>query len=127
MCIKPLLDEEAAERERSRMMEAQQSQAAYPVGSLQPVQPTMTYMDPSGHGGGNFALPAALLAQYPQLGSIDWSIVSQTEDPGELSDVGVGGSGYDPGSGYFEDGEVDDGEYTGGGGMTYNPSGQAGW
>ena len=110
------------------MLEQQQNQ--YPVGSLQPVQQQMTFgMDAAGVGG--FALPAALLAQYPALNNIDWSAMPQGEDPGEMSDVGVGRSSFEASSGgeYYGDeyGEDDiDKGYVSGSGMTYNHSGQAG-
>jgi len=49
ICIKPLLEEENMERQNSMIQQQQQQQT------------------------GGFALPAALLAQYPSLQDIDWS------------------------------------------------------
>jgi hypothetical protein len=98
------LDEEAAEREKNRMMEQQQNQ--YLVGSLQPVQQQMTFgMDAAGVG--DFTVPAALLAQYPALNNIDWSTIPQCEDPGEIIDVGVGRSSFDASSRGEYSGEED--------------------
>jgi transcription factor CRZ1 len=97
ICIKPLLDEEAAERARNEMLE-QQQHAQYAAGSLQPVQqPIMMSMDPS--GGGGFPFPAAILAQYPEMSNYDWSTVTQGDDTGDLSDVGMGRNSYDASSG----------------------------
>ncbi len=105
----------------------QQQAHGYPVGSLQPVQQQMTFgMDAAGVGG--FALPAALLAQYPALNNIDWSAMPQGEDPGEMSDVGIGRSSFDASSGgeYYDQDEIDNG-YVSGNGMTYGHSGQGSW
>ena len=104
-----------------------EQQAQYQAGVLQPVQqPMMIGMDASGSGG--FTLPAALLAQYPALSNIDWSAIPQGEDPGELSDVGMGRSSFDGSSGgeYYDDGDVNEG-YVSGGGMTFGNTGHSGW
>lgn len=104
-----------------------QQQPQYSVGSLQPVQQQMTFgTDAAGMG---FALPAALLVQYPALNNIDWSTIPQGEDPGEMSDVGMGGrSSFDASSGgeYYAEEEIDNG-YVSGNGMTFNNSGQGAW
>lgn len=76
VCIKPLLDEEAQERQRQFMAEQQQN--------LQPMPQQMT-IDSSG-----FTLPAALLAQYPALQAIQWDTLPQGEDPNDMG----GGSGH---------------------------------
>ena len=95
-------------------------QAQYNVGQLQPVQQMQTFgMDPS--GGGGFALPAALLAQYPALNNIDWSTMPQGEDPGELSDYGPRRS-FEGSSGgeYFDDEGYNDPTYGSGNNMPMN-------
>lgn len=120
VCIKPLLDEEAAERRNKQMME-QQQQMQY---NLQPTpQPMMIGMDPTS-GSGGFALPAALLAQYPALQNIDWSQMSNAQDDGELSDVGMNRASYDGSSGgeYYDD-DINEG-YVSGSGMDYAQQGQ---
>jgi transcription factor CRZ1 len=129
ICIKPLLDEEAAER-RNKMMAEQQHHSQFAQGGLQPLpQPMMIGMDPA-TGTGGFALPAALLAQYPMLQNLDWAHIQQGDDPGELSDVGgMGGRGFDGssgGEGYYDEGDAND-EYVSGGGMQYNSAGQQVW
>ena len=104
------------------MME-QQQQMSY---NLQPVpQPMMVGMDPS-TGTGGFALPAALLAQYPALQHIDWSQVPSTQDDGDLSDVGIGRANFDASSGgeYYDD-DVSEGYVSGSGMPQYNNQGQA--
>jgi transcription factor CRZ1 len=124
MCIKPLLDEEATERRNKQMMEQQQMYAGMGQGALQPVPPSMMMVDPAG---GSFALPAALLAQYPALQNLDWSQMQQ--DEGDLSDVGVG-MGHRPsfdgssGGEYYED-DLSEGYVSGtGGGMQGYGGGQ---
>ncbi|KAK4496549.1 hypothetical protein PRZ48_012529 [Zasmidium cellare] len=96
VCIKPLLDEEAAERQRAWMEEQQQAQAAAGMVAPQPMmaQPAVDMM-------GNF-LPEALLAQYPALRGIDWTNVPQ--GPPE-EDAYSGRSSFDASSGgeYYED------------------------
>jgi hypothetical protein len=106
------------------MLEQQSNQ--YAVGSLQPVQQQMTYgMDAAGVGG--FTLPAVLLAQYPALNNIDWSVMPQGEDPGEISDVGVDRNSFDASSGgELYDDDIDNG-YVSGNGMTFTHSGQGQW
>ncbi|PBP28355.1 C2H2 type zinc finger domain-containing protein [Diplocarpon rosae] len=73
ICIKPLLDEEAIERQRvwneQRMQDMQNIQQSQPLG-----------IDPNGFpidASGNYTLPAALLAQYPALAGLSWSDVGQ--------------------------------------------------
>lgn len=94
---------------------------------LQPVpQPMMVGMDPN-TGTGGFALPAALLAQYPALQNIDWSQVGAAgADDGDLSDVGgMGRASFDGSSGgdYFDDGDVSEG-YVSGSNQGYGGGGQ---
>ncbi|KAK3642375.1 DNA-binding transcription factor [Elasticomyces elasticus] len=91
VCIKPLLDEEAAERQRAWMEEQQQAQVAAGLVAPQPLlqQPQMDMM-------GNF-LPAALLQQYPALAGIDWNAMPQGPPPDE--EVYSGRSSYDASSG----------------------------
>ncbi|KAL9621085.1 MAG: hypothetical protein Q9160_004470 [Pyrenula sp. 1 TL-2023] len=107
VCIKPLLDEEAQERQRIRFMEQQQQQLA---AGLQPVQqPLMMPGDPNGIHNGGFMLPAALLAQYPALNNIDWNAMQPGADDGDLSDV----------SGGMVGGEPDESGYVSGPGMNF--------
>ncbi len=100
-------------------MEQQHAQNAQ-YGGLQPIpQPMMIGMDPT-TGAGGFALPAALLAQYPALQNIDWSQISQVPDD-ELSDVGgMGRPSFDGSSGgeYYDDEGLSDG-YVSGNGMEF--------
>lgn len=58
-------------------------------------------MDPNGPGSQPaFSLPAALMAQYPQLANLDWNAISASnlQDDGDLSDVGYDAGGYDDGT-----------------------------
>ena len=95
VCIKPLLDEEAAERQKAWMEEQQQAQVAAGLVAPQPMmqQPQIDMM-------GNF-LPAALLQQYPSLATIDWSTIPQGPPPEEdysgrsSFDASSGGEYYD--------------------------------
>ena len=146
VCIKPLLDEEAIERDRQRLLEQQSLQAQQQhmqqpqMDLLQPVQQPMVV--PSQNS--QFMLPAALLAQYPALNNIDWSTLAQGDDPGELSDMGGGSrNSFDASSGneFYEDDEYGAGGISGGegsnsgaasgsggAGLPYGQNqGQAGW
>jgi hypothetical protein len=101
ICIKPLLDEEAIERQRlwqeQRMHQNMQQQ---PV----PVDANGFPMDASG----NYTLPAALLAQYPALAALSWTDIPQG-DAG-IEDDPSGRSSFDAsGSEYYE--EADEGGY----------------
>lgn len=96
VCIKPLLDEEAAERQKAWMEEQQQAQIAAGLVAPQPMlnQPHMDM--PGGF------LPAALLQQYPALAGIDWNSIPQGPPPEEEYS---GRSSYDASSGgeYYDD------------------------
>lgn len=96
VCIKPLLNEEAAERQKAWMEEQQQAQVAAGLVAPQPImgQPQMDMT-------GNF-LPAVLLQQYPALAGIDWSTVPQGPPPDEDYS---GRSSFDHSSGgeYYDD------------------------
>jgi hypothetical protein len=91
ICIKPLLDEEAMERQRQfdeSMLVAQ--------GGATPM-----HNPNAGVNGGGFTLPAALLAQYPALQGLQWDNM-----PGDDLEEVSGRSSFDAGSGadsYFED------------------------
>ena len=105
VCIKPLLDEEAAERQKLYLEEQQQQQlAAGMVGQGgvpggvpggMPMMPAQVDMM------GNF-FPAALLQQYPALAGIDWNSLPQGPPPEEDYS---GRSSFDASSGgeYYED------------------------
>ncbi|KAL2864626.1 putative C2H2 transcription factor Crz1 [Aspergillus lucknowensis] len=90
ICIKPLLDEESQERERTYMDQQQQHLQPMPQPLMVPGQGI------EGQHSGNFILPAALLAQYPALQTLQWDqIPAGTDDP---SDIG-GRSSFDASSG----------------------------
>ncbi|OTB05984.1 hypothetical protein M426DRAFT_21409 [Hypoxylon sp. CI-4A] len=97
ICIKPLLDEEMMERQRIWQEQRMQSMAQNMA------QPQM--MDPNVYPGmetGGYALPAALLAQYPALAQMNWG---QT-DMGTVEDELSGRSSFDAS-------DYDDGDDTG--------------
>lgn len=96
-CIKPLLDEESQEREHIKLEQQQQQQQ--PSDHLQPVsQPLATpgVQDMDRQSSRNFVLPAALLAQYPALQTLQWDQIPATGD--DPSDIG-GRSSFDASSG----------------------------
>ncbi|TAQ88882.1 hypothetical protein B7494_g2815 [Chlorociboria aeruginascens] len=102
ICIKPLLDEEAIERQR--LWQEQRMQNMHNMQQPQPIPVDGFPMDASG----NYTLPAALLAQYPALATLSWSEIPQG-DAG-LEDDPSGRSSFDAsGSEYYDDG--DDGGY----------------
>ncbi|KAK3292075.1 uncharacterized protein B0H64DRAFT_364678 [Chaetomium fimeti] len=127
ICIKPLLDEEISERMRQwdedQRQQAQQAMAQglvmQPQGMMMPPG-----MDPNAGGypmdaSGNYALPQALLAQYPALAQMNWS----------GADMGGGGSGIEDelsGRSSFDasdyDGD-DDGGYVSGPGTGFGQGG----
>ncbi|KAI9036843.1 putative C2H2 transcription factor Crz1 [Aspergillus affinis] len=99
VCIKSLLDEESHERS---MIDQQQPSHA---GHLQPIPPPLMVSGMDGQHASSFVLPAALLAQYPALQTLQWDqIPASADDP---SDIG-GRSSFDASSGGefgFEDDE----------------------
>ncbi|KAL9605206.1 MAG: hypothetical protein Q9179_001600 [Wetmoreana sp. 5 TL-2023] len=112
ICIKPLLDEEALERQR--LYDEQMAASNHPNGGLHPVpQPMMN---------GGFALPAALLAQYPALQGLQWDQLAGP-GPGDEGEVS-GRSSFDASSGaesgYYEDDGVEGG-YASGPGTGFGP------
>ncbi|KAI1799556.1 hypothetical protein F4811DRAFT_91777 [Daldinia bambusicola] len=99
ICIKPLLDEEMLERQRLWQEQRMQSMAQN-MAQQQPVMDPNVYpgMETSG-----YALPAALLAQYPALAQMNWG---QTADMGNVEDELSGRSSFDAS-------DYDDGDDTG--------------
>lgn len=98
ICIKPLLDEEMIERQRIWQEQRMQSMA-------QSMGPPPTVMDPNMYPGmdaGGYALPAALLAQYPALAQMNWSPNDMNNVEDELS-----------GRSSFDASDYDDGDDTG--------------
>jgi hypothetical protein len=91
VCIKPLLDEEAAERQKQWAEDHAQRQMQSDQGFIAP--PPMTNQ-PHLHP----ILPAALLQMYPDLANLDWGAVSAPTIP-EESEVFSGRSSFDAGSG----------------------------
>lgn len=142
ICIKPLLDEEAIERQR--VWQEQQQMAVQNMQQI-PQQPMSVQVDGNGFpldASGNYTLPAALLAQYPALATLSWSDLQGDNVAGENGGGGGSGSGsrggnnggdsgdisarssFDAsGSEYFDEG--DDGGYVSGPGTGYG-RGQAG-
>ncbi|KAK3323915.1 hypothetical protein B0T19DRAFT_216859 [Cercophora scortea] len=120
ICIKPLLDEEMLERQRlwneQRMQQApQQGMVMQGPGMMMPPG-----MDPNtgAYPTDNYALPQALLAQYPALAQMNWS-----------NDMGGGGSGMEDdlsGRSSFDASdyeEADDGGYVSGPGTGFGQGG----
>lgn len=106
VCIKPLLDEEAADRQKAWMEEQQQAQVAAGLVAPQPMmpQPQVDLLN---------LFPAALLQQYPALAGIDWSSIPQGPPPDE--EVYTGRSSFDASSGGEFEYEASEGEMS-----TYN-------
>lgn len=121
VCIKPLLDEEAIERDNTykgqqQQLSPHQQHMDQVPGHLQPVHQPLNVPGMDGRTAG-FTLPAALLAQYPALQTIQWDqIAPQTDDN---SDIG-GRSSFDASSG-GEFGFGDDDGYLSGAGSTHSP------
>ncbi|PHH80258.1 hypothetical protein CDD80_2281 [Ophiocordyceps camponoti-rufipedis] len=113
ICIKPLLDEEMIERQRvwqeQRMQ--QQHNMAQNLSTPQPMVMDTTAGYPS-DAAGNYALPAALLAQYPALAQMNWA---QADSGGGMDDEMSGRSSFDASD--YEEGE--EGGYVSGSGTGY--------
>lgn len=127
ICIKPLQDEEMAERmrawsEQQREQQQQFQQAMALQGSpgmpgmpMDPNAAAASYpMDPSG----NLILPQALLAQYPVLAQMNWSAPDLGGGSG-IEDELSGGSAFEASD--YDDG--DDGGYVSGPGTGFGPGG----
>ncbi|EMC97639.1 hypothetical protein BAUCODRAFT_130739 [Baudoinia panamericana UAMH 10762] len=93
VCIKPLLEEEQAERQKAWMDEHAHAQAAAGFVAPQPMlnAPQMDML-----------FPTALLQQYPALAGIDWNAMPQGPPPEEEYS---GRSSFDASSGgeYYDD------------------------
>ncbi|KKF95365.1 Transcriptional regulator CRZ1 [Ceratocystis platani] len=76
VCIKPLLDEEAQERQRAWQEQQMAQNVSQPMPPPQMIGPDGYPMDDSG----GYALPQALLAQYPALAQMNWSQVGPNID-----------------------------------------------
>jgi hypothetical protein len=127
ICIKPLLDEEISERMRQwdedQRQQAQQAMAQgmamQPQGMMMPPG-----MDPNAGGysmdaSGNYALPQALLAQYPALAQMNWSAPDMGGGGSGMEDELSGRSSFDASD--YDD--ADDGGYVSGPGTGFGPGG----
>ncbi|KAG6001666.1 hypothetical protein E4U21_003983 [Claviceps maximensis] len=113
-CIKPLLDEELLDRQRQ--WEGQN--VDHDMAQSMPGSDPMT-LDSTGlpiDASGNYALPAALLQQYPALAQMNWS----ASDAGTGMDDDISGRSSFDASDYDE---IDDGGYVSGPGTGYGNGG----
>jgi transcription factor CRZ1 len=114
ICIKPLLDEEAIERQRLWQEQHMHSMA-------QNMQHGPPQIPVDSHGfpmdaSGNYTLPQALLAQYPALATLSWSDLPQGGDA--MDDDVSGRSSFDAsGSEYYD--EADEAGYVSGPGAGF--------
>ena len=108
VCIKPLLDEEAMERQR--IYDVQMMNQSMQAGGMVPQPPMNGNMQ-----NGGFALPQALLLQYPALQGMQWDQLPPGTDEEAIS----GRSSFDASSGgeYFD--ENDEQGYISGPGTGY--------
>lgn len=126
ICIKPLLDEEISERMR-QWDEDQRQQAQQAMAQGMVMQPGMMMppgMDPNAGGypmdaSGNYALPQALLAQYPALAQMNWSAAEMGGGGSGIEDELSGRSSFDASD--YDD--ADDGGYVSGPGTGFGPGG----
>lgn len=115
VCIRPLLEEETAERHRNHML----SQGRM----IDPTMGSMSHPDAQGGvsmGGpvDSMTFPTALIEQYPALANMDWGALQPGE--ADMDDMAGDGSGMDDGHrSSFENsgGEWDDGSVSGGSAM----------
>lgn len=114
VCIRPLLEEEHVERQRQWQEQQMQNMAQ----NMQQPQPIGMDGFPMGPNGG-FALPAALLQQYPALATLQWSDMPQGDT--SMDDDISGRSSFDAsGSEYYD--EADEQGYVSGPGTGFAPS-----
>ncbi|KAK3171174.1 hypothetical protein OEA41_003258 [Lepraria neglecta] len=106
VCIKPLLDEEAMERQRA--YDEQMMNQSMQAGGMMSQPPMNGNMQ-----NGGFAFPAAILAQFPQLQTIQWDQIP----PGGDDDIS-GRSSFDASSGGEFYDEAEEG-YVSGPGTAY--------
>ncbi|GAB1318592.1 DNA-binding transcription factor [Madurella fahalii] len=123
ICIKPLLDEEIQERQRVWNEQRMQQAAAQGMVMQPPGMMMAPGMDPNAGGypmdaSGNYALPQALLAQYPALAQMNWSAADMGGGSGIEDDLS-GRSSFDASD--YDDG--DDGGYVSGPGTGFGPGG----
>lgn len=107
VCIKPLLDEEMVQRQQQWQEQRMQQDMAM-------TGPGMGIDAATGYpvdGNGNYALPAALLAQYPALAGMNWSGPEMNMDDDLSGRSSFDASDYDEG---------DDGGYMSGPGTNYD-------
>ncbi|QUC20333.1 uncharacterized protein UV8b_04574 [Ustilaginoidea virens] len=115
ICIKPLLDEEMIERQRQWQEQQLQQNMAQDMAGPHPLalDPSQGYpMDASG----DYALPAALLQQYPALAQLNWST---SDAGGGMEDDLSGRSSFDASD--YDEG--DDAGYVSGPGTGYGEGG----
>ncbi|KAK3943263.1 putative transcriptional regulator [Diplogelasinospora grovesii] len=123
ICIKPLLDEEMLERQRLWNEQRMQQAAAQGMVMQAPGMMMPPGMDPNTgaypmDASGNYALPQALLAQYPALAQMNWGPDMAGGGSG-MEDELSGRSSFDA-SDYDEN---DDGGYVSGPGTGFGPGG----
>ncbi|RDA90533.1 hypothetical protein CP533_4141 [Ophiocordyceps camponoti-saundersi (nom. inval.)] len=112
ICIKPLLDEEIMERHRLwQEQRMQQQNMTQNMAAPQPMVMDTTAGYPT-DAAGNYALPAALLAQYPALAQMNWA---QADTGGGMDDEMSGRSSFDASD--YEEG--DEAGYISGSGTGY--------
>ncbi|CAP61217.1 uncharacterized protein PODANS_3_1720 [Podospora anserina S mat+] len=121
ICIKPLLDEEINERQRQWNEQRMQQAAVQGMVMQAPGMMMPPGMDPNAGAypmdpNGNYALPQALLAQYPALAQMNWSDMG---GGGGIEDDISGRSSYDA-SDYDDEA---DGGYVSGPGTGFGPGG----
>jgi len=92
VCIRPLLDEETAERQRTHMLGMMN-----PMGQVS-AAPDGSMMETAAMG---IAFPVALLEQYPALATMSWDI---TADAGGGADEYDNDTGFDASGGEYDDG-----------------------
>jgi transcription factor CRZ1 len=100
ICIKPLLDEERADRQQKMVNEQAQYQMQNPGMdvNLMPGNQQMMYPENTQQ---NY-IPASLLAQFPELGKINWDQIQNQQDDGGVSGGEIYGD-EDEEEGYLSD------------------------
>jgi len=100
VCIRPLLDEETAERQRQQMAQQSPAQMMDQMGHFHPTHSDAMGRASSTNTSMGVSFPSAILEQYPALATMSWGNGDNYDpgddyDPGDISGFEASGNEYD--------------------------------
>ncbi|KAF8245538.1 hypothetical protein K440DRAFT_634105 [Wilcoxina mikolae CBS 423.85] len=104
VCIRPLLDEETAERQRQQMAQQQPGQMMDHMAQMRSTHPDAMGGAPNMNASPmGIQFPSAILEQYPALATMSWDNSNNFDpgddyDPGDVSGFDASGNEYDDGN-----------------------------